>query len=162
MTKKKSSYKVKVNGQAFDVDAGQLESVDWLKLSPSEYHFLYNNRSLKAAILEADSHNRIKLALNGEQFDVEIRDELAQMLEQMGYNAASSQQAKEIKAPMPGLVLDISVKEGQDVNDGDKILILEAMKMENSLMVSAPARIKKIHVKPGDAVDKGQLLVELE
>ena len=63
---------------------------------------------------------------------------------------------------MPGLVLEVNVSEGQEVKEGDKILILVAMKMENSLMIHADATIKKICVKAGDPVEKGQVLVELD
>ncbi|HRO71407.1 MAG TPA: acetyl-CoA carboxylase biotin carboxyl carrier protein subunit [Chitinophagaceae bacterium] len=80
----------------------------------------------------------------------------------MGFNAGKGKQHKEIKAPMPGLVLSIAVTEGQQVIEGDKILILEAMKMENNIMTHANARISRIAVKEGQAVEKGQMLVELE
>ena len=63
---------------------------------------------------------------------------------------------------MPGLVLEIAVTEGQEVKEGDKILILEAMKMENSILIHTNAKIKRIAVSAGQAVDKGQVLVELE
>ncbi|RYF88885.1 MAG: biotin/lipoyl-binding protein, partial [Chitinophagaceae bacterium] len=80
----------------------------------------------------------------------------------MGFGAASNKQVKDIKAPMPGLVLEVAVSEGQQVKEGDKLLILVAMKMENSISIHTDAVIKKIAVKAGQAVDKGQLLVELE
>jgi biotin carboxyl carrier protein len=79
----------------------------------------------------------------------------------MGYGAAATRQVKEIKAPMPGLVLDVSVQPGQSVKQGDRLLILVAMKMENSILIPADAVIKSIAVKPGQAVEKGQLLIEL-
>jgi biotin carboxyl carrier protein len=63
---------------------------------------------------------------------------------------------------MPGLVVDVVVTEGQEVAEGDKLLILSAMKMENSILIHAAATIKKINVKPGEAVEKGQVLIELE
>ena len=80
----------------------------------------------------------------------------------MGFGSGSSKQIKEIKAPMPGLVLEIAVVDGQDIKEGDKILILEAMKMENCIIIQTNARIKKILVAAGQAVEKGQVLVELE
>jgi biotin carboxyl carrier protein len=70
-------------------------------------------------------------------------------------------QIKEIKAPMPGMVLEIAVVPGQEVAAGDRILILEAMKMENSILMHAPGVIKQVLVRKGQAVDKGQVLVEL-
>jgi biotin carboxyl carrier protein len=102
------------------------------------------------------------MEVEGDTFDVEIKDELAQMLDQLGFSAVSTRQIKEIKAPMPGLVLDIHVEAGQEVLEGDKILILEAMKMENSLLIHTNARIKTVLVKKGQAVDKNQVLIELE
>jgi len=59
-------------------------------------------------------------------------------------------------------VLQVSVTESQEVKEGDPILILEAMKMENSITLHHDAKIKKIHVKSGQSVEKGQVLVELE
>jgi biotin carboxyl carrier protein len=84
------------------------------------------------------------------------------VLEIMELGLTGKKQLAHIKAPMPGLVLDISVKEGQVIDQGDRILILEAMKMENSIMNPSKATIKKILVTKGQAVERGQLLVELE
>jgi biotin carboxyl carrier protein len=84
------------------------------------------------------------------------------MLDHMGYNAVSTKVVKEIKAPMPGLVLDISVQEGDVLANGQRVVILEAMKMENSIVMHGEAKVKKVHVVKGQAVDKGQVLVELE
>jgi biotin carboxyl carrier protein len=100
--------------------------------------------------------------VDGQIFEVEIRDELDQMLDQLGFSSASTKHIKEIKAPMPGLVLDIAVTEGQEVLEGDRILILEAMKMENSILIHANAKIKEVKVKAGQAVEKGQVLVTLD
>jgi len=80
----------------------------------------------------------------------------------MGFGKASIKQVKEIKAPMPGLVLEIAVTDGQEVKEGDKLLILEAMKMENSIIIQSSAIIKKVSVSAGQAVEKGQVLLELE
>jgi len=83
------------------------------------------------------------------------------MLESMGFGKSTGKQIKEIKAPMPGLVLEISVTEEQEVAEGDKLLILVAMKMENSIQIHTQAKIKKIHVEVGQAVEKGHVLIEL-
>ena len=100
--------------------------------------------------------------MDGETFELVIKDELDQRLDSMGFSSTSTKHIKEIKAPMPGLVLEVAVKEGQEVKEGERILILEAMKMENSIMIHTTAIIKRIAVTPGQAVDKGQVLVELE
>ena len=84
------------------------------------------------------------------------------MLENMGFGHIANKQITEIKAPMPGLVLEIAVAEGDAVKEGSKIMILEAMKMENSILIHVDAIIKKINVSKGQAVEKGQVLVELK
>jgi biotin carboxyl carrier protein len=73
-----------------------------------------------------------------------------------------TKQINAIKAPMPGLILEISVVVGQTVKENDSLLILEAMKMENSFLSPRDGIIKSISVILGDAVDKGQLLIEFE
>ena len=67
-----------------------------------------------------------------------------------------------VKAPMPGLVLDILVEAGQSVNKGDNLLILEAMKMENIIKASGNGVVKNININKKDAVEKNQLLIEME
>ena len=91
-----------------------------------------------------------------------IKNALDQKLEQMGFGTAASKQIKQIKAPMPGLVLNIDVTDGQSVKEGDRLVILEAMKMENSILIHADAVIKKVLVSAGQAVEKNQVLIELE
>jgi biotin carboxyl carrier protein len=105
---------------------------------------------------------QLQLEADGEKYAVTIKTGLDQMLDTMGFNNVSTRQAKDIKAPMPGLVLDISVKEGDEVQEGQRVLILEAMKMENSIVMHSHGVIKKVLVQKGQAVDKNQVLVELE
>ncbi|MCP4180759.1 MAG: biotin/lipoyl-binding protein [bacterium] len=68
---------------------------------------------------------------------------------------------KEIIAPLPGVIVEVLVKEGSKVNAGDKILILEAMKMENAIVSPSDSKIEKIHVKKGDSVNGNQLMITL-
>ena len=68
----------------------------------------------------------------------------------------------EIRSPMPGKILQVLVTEGATVESGQALVLLEAMKMENTLSAEGAARVKKVHVAPGELVELGQLLVELE
>ncbi len=68
----------------------------------------------------------------------------------------------EIRSPMPGKILQVPVQEGAQVEAGQTLILLEAMKMENALTAEGDARVRKIHVSPGDLVDLGQVLIELE
>ena len=80
----------------------------------------------------------------------------------MGLSVGGSQKVNVVKAPMPGLVLQITATLGQDVQKGDTLLILEAMKMENVIKATGEGRVKSIAVQQGAAVEKGQLLIEFE
>ena len=62
---------------------------------------------------------------------------------------------------MPGSIVDIAVRRGDTVNEGDVLLILEAMKMENEITAPQPGTVREIHVKVGDTVGSGEILVEL-
>ena len=154
---------VKVNDFQFLLAPEDLAKTDFIRITDRSFHLIKDNRSVKVSLLESDaSAKKLRMEVEGDTFDVEIKDALAQMLDQLGFSAVSTRQIKEIKAPMPGLVLDIHVEAGQEVAEGDKILILEAMKMENSLLIHTNARIKTVLVRKGQAVDKNQVLVELE
>ncbi|MBC7947788.1 MAG: biotin/lipoyl-binding protein [Chitinophagaceae bacterium] len=156
------SYKVSVNGYDFSFTKKEIDELDFVKTSNHEFHIIRGNQSITARVEPSSNDKKINVGIAGETFQVEIRDKLDQVLEKMGFGSAANKVLKDIKAPMPGLVLEIAVVEGQEMNDGDKIAILEAMKMENSIMIHGKAVIKKILVSAGQAVDKGQVLVELE
>lgn len=162
MTAENTLYKIKVNEFKFSFTAKQIAAADLVKKSPTEFNLINSHHSVNAKLVEADmAAKKITIEVEGENFVVEIKDELDQVLEQMGFGLATNKQVKEIKAPMPGLVLQIAVSEGQEVNEGDKIIILGAMKMENSIIIQNNATIKRIAVVAGEAVEKGQVLVEL-
>ena len=156
-------YKVKVNGIEFLISQDEINHSDLIKNSNQSYNLIKEYRSINSKIVDEDiAAKKISIEIESEIFEVLIQDELDQMLDQMGFGQVSNKQIKEIKAPMPGLVLEINVSVGQELKEGDKVLILSAMKMENSILIHADATIKRIAVTPGEAVEKGQILVELE
>ncbi|MEM7382618.1 MAG: acetyl-CoA carboxylase biotin carboxyl carrier protein subunit, partial [Bacteroidota bacterium] len=81
---------------------------------------------------------------------------------QMGFALGSAKDVSSIEAPMPGLILDISVSEGQEVNEGDPLLILEAMKMENVITSPRNGVVKSVPISQGETVEKKHLLIEFE
>ena len=163
MPENNKSFAVKANDFSFEFKPDDLNQLNLIKHSPTEYNLIKNNRSVNARILDSENAaKKLRIEVDGEAFEVEIKDELDQMLDKMGFGAAAVKHIKEIKAPMPGLVLEINVAEGDEVVEGQKLLILEAMKMENSILIPIKAKIKKVVVSAGQAVDKGQVLVELE
>jgi biotin carboxyl carrier protein len=156
-------FKVKTSEFEFQFSQEEIDQADVIKTGEGEFNIIRNGRSVNVKLLETDEKGKnMKVEVDGEFYTMQIRDELDQTLDTMGFNNVSTKQIKEIKAPMPGLVLEVSVEVGQELAEGDRVLILEAMKMENSICIHANAKIKSILVKKGQPVDKNQVLIELE
>jgi acetyl/propionyl-CoA carboxylase alpha subunit len=161
--KKPISFQVRVNEFDFTFTQEDVDATDFFKLSSTTFHLLKNYRSTNAVLIEADETGKQQvLEINSEEYRVQIKDELDQMIDTMGFSTDAGKLSKEVKAPMPGLVLQVHITEGQQVKEGDKLLVLVAMKMENSILVHTDAVIKHVAVRANQSVDKGQLLVELE
>ncbi len=159
-----TSYTVKVNNTFdFDIDATQLSKLDAVQNSEAEFHILNEHKSYQATIVDADfNQKKYTISINNNNYTVDISNELDLLIKEMGFSLGNSKKINEIKAPMPGLILDISVNIGDAVKEGDTLLILEAMKMENSIASPREGIIKSIAVQKTDAVEKNQLLVEFE
>ena len=124
---------------------------------------LLNGRSYTAIIEKTDRKNKeVTLRVNGQLYKTTIKEPIDLLLNKMGLDLKSMQKAEPVKAPMPGMVLKILVTPGQQINKGDALIILEAMKMENVLKASGPATVKSIKAVERTAVEKGAVLIELE
>ena len=108
-----------------------------------------------------DQKNLI-IQVDDEEFEIEINDELDALLSKMGMSGGADSQMVDVRAPMPGLVLNIMVSEGQEIKDGDSLVILEAMKMENVIKATGDGIIGKILISNQDAVEKNQVLIEMK
>lgn len=162
-------YKVKVNDTTFEVEPkdghlhieGHPLHWDVAKLDGRSYHIIKNNQSYRADIVKTDLKNKsITLKINGNKYDIELKDKFDLLLEKLGMDASASAQLNDVKAPMPGLIFDVHVSEGDEVKKGDPILILEAMKMENVIKATGDGIVKSIKVKKGESVEKNQVLVQ--
>ena len=113
--------------------------------------------------LECDLEKKtIRLMINDAIYNLELLDEVDQMVDSLGLEAGIDERSSDVIAPMPGKILEYRVKVGQEVQEGDPLVILEAMKMENILKATGPGVIEEIHGDPGQTVDKGTLLITLE
>ncbi|MCG8469559.1 MAG: biotin/lipoyl-binding protein [Gemmatimonadetes bacterium] len=100
--------------------------------------------------------------LRGWTFEIEVEDERAHAIRTLTGDAAGGAGARELRAPMPGLVVSILVEPGQRVEPGEGLVIVEAMKMENELKAETAGTVAAISVKPGEAVDRDAVLVRFE
>ncbi|MDY2587963.1 acetyl-CoA carboxylase biotin carboxyl carrier protein subunit [Winogradskyella aquimaris] len=157
-------YKAKVNA-SYEFDLGQeaVDQLDAVETSTNKYHILQNNDSIKANILSKDFNKKTySIKVNNNTYDVVINDALDQQIAALGFEIGASKKVNEIKAPMPGLILEINVEKAQEVKEDDPLLILEAMKMENVINSPRDGVIKSIKVNQGDTVEKNALLIEFE
>jgi pyruvate carboxylase subunit B len=105
---------------------------------------------------------RYTLWVDGWRFDAEALDERARAIRELSAASAGAAGPAPLKAPMPGLIVRVTVQPGDTVQPGQGLVVMEAMKMENELKAAAAGRVKAVLVAPGTAVEKGALLVELE
>jgi biotin carboxyl carrier protein len=144
-----------VDGQPFHWDLQQLQ--------PGKFHLLRGHQSFSAEVVQADYPSKsFVIRINGRLHALQVKDRFDLLLEQMGISAANAHQVNEVKAPMPGLIVDIKVAAGQAVKKGDPILILEAMKMENIIKSPGDGVVKAIKVNLRDNVEKNQVLIQFQ
>lgn len=157
-------YQVILNGaQELSVSKDDLNSLDAIQTSHLKYHILQNAKSYRAEITDSNFNEKTyKVKINNTTYNVNIHNDLDQLIKDLGFEIGSSKKVDKIFAPMPGLILEISIKVGDTVKENDPLLILEAMKMENVISSPREGIIKFISALKGDAVDKNQLLIEFE
>jgi biotin carboxyl carrier protein len=156
-------YLIRVNEKETLVNKKEVALLDIAKIGSSNFHLLHNNKAYKVSLLETDYSNKtLKIAVNGNTYDLKIEDEYDQQVKKMGLLAVTSQKVNSIMAPMPGLIIDVLVEEGQEISEGTPLLVLSAMKMENIILSQGAGIIKSIAIKKEDAVEKGQLVIEME
>lgn len=124
---------------------------------------LHNGKSFEAVVERIDRENKeVILKVNGQRYNIAIEEPIDQLLKSLGMNLNAGKKAESVKAPMPGLILRVMVAAGQQIEKGDPLMILEAMKMENIIKATGSGTIKNIRVTEKTAVEKGAVLIELE
>jgi biotin carboxyl carrier protein len=112
--------------------------------------------------IEPLGQGRWALGLASERLEVEVLDERTRHIRTLTGSGDQRPKADVLRAPMPGMVVRINARPGDAVVAGVGLVVLEAMKMENELKAGASGRVKAIRVNPGEAVEKGQVLLEFE
>ena len=157
------TYQIHHGEQRYPIEREQLAETDLLPTGNGQYHLLQNGLSYHCEVLDFDrTSKQITVRINGRKFELAVRDEVDQLVEQLGLSAVVDTGAGDVHAPMPGLILDILVGEGDEIEAGTPLVVLEAMKMENVLKAEGSGTVKSIEVSKGDAVEKRQLLIRLE
>ncbi|MBK9731083.1 MAG: acetyl-CoA carboxylase biotin carboxyl carrier protein subunit [Chitinophagaceae bacterium] len=153
---------IELSGNDFTIN-GRQGTWDKISIGNHRFHIVKDNRSYTCEVLQFVKEKKtFSIRVNGTVYQVQVKDRFDALLKQLGMEEAAVHKINAIKAPMPGLVLKVIVTEGQEINAGDSVLILEAMKMENVIKSPGTGIVKNIKVKAKDAVEKNQVLIELK
>ncbi len=133
---------------------------DVIEIKDGSFHAIKDNKAYSVEVIKVDAlEKKFLISVNGNKYSLTVKDKFDELLKSLGMDNLNAAKVNEIKAPMPGLVLEIRVSEGDEVKKGDAILVLEAMKMENIIKSPTDGVVKKINVKKGVAVEKNQVLI---
>lgn len=160
----KKTFDISVNNEhQFSVSGEDLEQLDALQTGEKDYHVISGHKAFPASIIQKDFlGKKYTVRISGNDYKVKITDDLDRLIKEMGFETGAGAKVNEIFSPMPGLIFDLMVKEGDEVTEDQPLMILEAMKMENVISSPRDGKIKKIAVEKGQAIEKKALLIEFE
>lgn len=162
-------YQTIVNGETFDVEINEdgrilvnrdARAIDFRELRTGElYSMLLDHHSYEAVVEEREDRYHVLIA--GEMYEAKVTDERSRRLESafMAFGDADSE--VQIRAPMPGMIVRVAVAEGDEVQQGDTVVILESMKMENELKSPRAGKVHHVNVAAGDSVEHNRVLITI-
>lgn len=154
------TYHIEVNGDGSVTVDGERHAVQWQRFGAApRLSLLLGAQSYDVVLLDHADHWDVLVA--GERHQVQVLDELAYRVAQARHSAQATAGVVTVASPMPGLVLRVLVEEGARVERGEKLVILESMKMENELRAPRAGRVLKVAARPGASVEKGQALITI-
>jgi biotin carboxyl carrier protein len=116
----------------------------------------------RVVVRRGERRGQLTLWVGGHRFDVDALDERTRAIRELSAASSGPSGPAPLVAPMPGLIVRVTVDVGDQVHAGQGLVVMEAMKMENELRSSSAGTVKRVHVAAGTAVEKGALLLELE
>lgn len=163
MKAEKDQYRLQVDEQlTIDLDRKNLD-LEIFEEEGNILRFRVDGKNYEAECIKLDAQKKvITILLNGTPFQINIQDHIDLLIEEMGLETSQNQDVKEILAPMPGQVQKVLVEKGQEVNEGDGLLILVAMKMENLIKSPISGIIDEVLISDEQIVDKNQEMITFE
>lgn len=151
-------YEIEINGEDEIIIDGEASEIDFRSVAGQQvYSLLINGRSYEALV--RPSNEGLEVLLQGQFFIVSVDDERELRLKQTSGPTVSEGGEFHLKSPMPGLIISVRVREGQQVTRGDRLIVLESMKMQNELKSPRDGTIRSLRIKAGDNVEQNQVLL---
>lgn len=167
-----NEYLIKVNGKEFRgkvdpntnklvIDEKFYEIENLKSLAPGAYAVKVNGKIYNFEV-KPTGNETFQIFIDGYSFETEVLDQTILMLRSFAKSRDEGVSGQfKLRAPMPGLVVKVLTSEGENVNKGDKLVIIEAMKMENALSTPISGIVQKVFVQEGQTVEKDAILVEI-
>lgn len=160
-------YTTIINNQQFEIEInkdgtltvnGEKREADFLPISGSLYSIIKDNRSLELAIEDAPD-SKYEILMEGRLYEGMVLDERAMMM--MNRKGGLTLDSGDVNSPMPGLIVEVTVNEGDTVTQGQTVVILESMKMQNELKAPRDGVVQSVSVSQGQSVEKNALLLSI-
>lgn len=144
---------LRVDGEEIRAELASLPGTD-------RRHLRLENRSV--ALFAQQVADGWMIELEGRAFELRVEDDRARHIRELAGSTAQTQSRLEVRAPMPGLIVKVEAVVGREVEAGDGLVVMEAMKMENELRAESSGTVLEVHVEPGMTVDRNDLLAVIE
>ncbi len=154
-------HSVFLNGGNVILDGKEITAISHSKINGDINLLKVNNATYEIPTIIRGRDDFV-FVVNGLKYEITARTKLEETAREVMKNKGGGGKGTEIKAPMPGLILSLKKKEGDEVKPGDALFILEAMKMENEIRAIKSGRVKKVLVEKGQSVEKNQLVLIVE
>ena len=155
----KYNYNIDKNGEVLLINDEKV-TADVKQLNTNTWHIINKLQSYNVEVISFNSSDKTaEIKVNNNIYKITAKDQFDILLDKLGLSSLNAAKVSEIKAPMPGMVLKVFVTEGMEVKKGENLFILEAMKMENIIKAPADVTVKTVKIKPGNKVEKGQVLL---
>jgi biotin carboxyl carrier protein len=152
------SYQIEIITEDEITADGKRHTVDFQSvIGPPVVSLILDSQSYEAYVNPTEAG--LEVLLRGQRYLVNVEDERKRILRDVSGTKAIQRDEIQLKSPMPGLIVAVPVEEGQQVDKGDNLVILESMKMQNEIKAPREGKVTGVRVNPGDNVDQNQVLV---
>ncbi|MGD8867984.1 MAG: biotin/lipoyl-binding protein [Gemmatimonadales bacterium] len=156
------TYEIDISPDGLRLDGGQVDADLRPNHDSNLWHLVLDGRSHTVCARRRERRGEWDIVVGGRRHEVVALDERRRAIRELSGGDSASHGPLEIRAPMPGLVIKVEVEPGAQVERGQGLVVIEAMKMENELKAMAAGRVQAVRVAAGQAVDKGEPLLVIE
>ena len=153
-----TEFEIEINGEDEIIVDGESYAIDFRSIAgQAVYSLLIDGRSYEALVQPSDDD--LEVLLHGSYFLTKVEDERQRRLRQTSGASETHRGEYHMKSPMPGLIIAVRIREGQEVKKGERLIVLESMKMQNELKAPRDGVIRSLRIKVGDNVEQNQVLL---